>query len=710
VSGVRHSARAARRTAAVAAGVGLCALAPLSPPAALAGKDTTTVASPAVAVEVPLAPHARRGDHSARAEGAPPPPAVTPPPPEAAGAGHRHHAQTGAGLLAGQPAEPAATSADGSRHGGGAPPAHGRHRTGAGNSGTSGTSSTSTATGAKRAAAVATGDVSQAAESLARKQKKSGGGGKGGGEKKRRERERERERTQPGETEGSNGQGTGTSGTKGKSTAGTSTATALMAAVPAAVAAPAAASGAASVATAAPNVSPARGLSTGGARVNHAGRAHRRAKRPTTKRSPASATAPVVALAAPAAALATTAPSGSSAGGAHPRSGRGGSYARSSEPAIVHTITRIVDVVPGPVRILIAALAALALAFGLRSLLSGIRTRRLVRQRGELLADVGLLQAALLPDPPARLGPVGTSVAYRPADGPGAGGDFYDVFALEAGQLAVIVGDVSGHGREALPHTALIRFTVRAYLEAGLDPGKALQTAGTVLERQLGGSFATVLAAVYHPRARTLTYAAAGHPPPLVLGEPDASGAASAIAPVTVCSAPPLGAGWRTGTRQSVVAVPGPARLCFHTDGVTEARVGEELFGAERLSRSLAELPEDADAADLLNVVAAQSSARPDDMAACLLHVHGGAGAPAIVAERIELDRDGFDEARVRRFLERCGVTAAAAATSVEQARGALARAGTATVELSYEGGAPVVTVRGENVIHAAALSAVGAT
>jgi hypothetical protein len=376
----------------------------------------------------------------------------------------------------------------------------------------------------------------------------------------------------------------------------------------------------------------------------------------------------------------------------------------------VHTITRIVNVVPGPIRVLIVALAALALALGLRSLLSGIRTRRLVRQRGELLEDVGLLQAALLPVPPPRLGPVGTSVAYRPAEGPGAGGDFYDVFALEAGQLAVIVGDVSGHGREALPHTALIRFTVRAYLEAGLDPAKALQTAGTVLERQLGDSFATVLAAVYHPRERTLTYAAAGHPPPVVLGEADASGDRRAIAPVTSCSAPPLGAGMRTGTRQTVVSIPGPARVCVYTDGVTEARIGEDLFGSERLSRSLAALPDDAGAAELLDSVTDQTSARPDDMGACVLHIHGGSGAPAIVQEHVELDARTLADVRVRRFLEDCGVSRTEAAATVERAGREPGHPPTVSIDVTRKGGAALVTAHGESSIRATALTAVGAS
>jgi hypothetical protein len=356
-------------------------------------------------------------------------------------------------------------------------------------------------------------------------------------------------------------------------------------------------------------------------------------------------------------------------------------------------------------RILIGALIALALALGLRSLLASIRTRRLVRQRGELLEDVGLLQAALLPQPPSQLGAVGTSVSYRPADGPGAGGDFYDVFALADDRLAVIIGDVAGHGREALPHTALVRFTVRAYLEAGMSPCETLQTAGAVLERQLAGALVTVTAAVYDPLARTLTYASAGHPPPIVLGYCAAeagTGEAGALAPlatVTSCGAPPLGADMLTGTRETVVALPGAERLCFHTDGVTEARIDGELFGAARLSGVLAALDPGASASELLDAVASQADARADDMAACLLGVSGGAGAPTVLAERVELDHESIERGRVERFLRDSGVEDEQLQSSLQAAHEALARSGSAVLELSFEDGSPIVSVRAEEVV-----------
>jgi serine phosphatase RsbU (regulator of sigma subunit) len=359
---------------------------------------------------------------------------------------------------------------------------------------------------------------------------------------------------------------------------------------------------------------------------------------------------------------------------------------------IVRTITRIVGVVPLPVRILIGALLALALGLGVRSRLAALRTRRLEHQRGQLLQDVGLLQAALLPVVPARLGPVGTSVAYRPADGPGAGGDFYDVFALESGLLAVIVGDVSGHGRKALPHTALLRFTLRAYLEAGLAPREALQTAGAVLERQLEGSFATVVVSTYQPRDRILTYAGAGHPPPVVLGS------RSSVAPITVSSSPPIGSGMRTGARQTMVSLPGLAQVCFHTDGITEARIGSELFGSERLEHTLVSLGPEANASALLERVAQETDSRSDDMAACLLSIEGGDDQPEILVEQLELDREEVAGDRPERLLLACGVSVDRVAELMRSARATVERAGVVLLEVHTPGGSPQVTLRPHNV------------
>jgi serine phosphatase RsbU (regulator of sigma subunit) len=410
-------------------------------------------------------------------------------------------------------------------------------------------------------------------------------------------------------------------------------------------------------------------------------------------------------LAKPTGAL-VAATTGAAAGASAARHGaaKRGSAAKESStqtvlPPVVRTITRIVSVVPLPLRILIGALMALAIGLAVRSRVAARRTRRLEQQRSALLEDVGLLQAALLPGSPQRLGTVGTSTAYRPAGGPAAGGDFYDLFALEDGRLAAIVGDVSGHGRQALPHTALTRFTLRAYLEAGFSPREALATAGTALERQLGDSFATVAIATYQPRDRTLTYACAGHPHPIVLGS-------RPLATVSAASAPPIGAGMRTGTRQTVIGLPGGARVCLHTDGVTDARIGSELYGLDRLTRELAKLGPQAGAQELLDRVAAQTDAQPDDMAACLLEIPGGERAPQVLHEELQLDAEQARGARAGQFLLACGVPQEQVAGILDAAREEALRAGGALLEVqpAHDGGAPKVTVRPDNVaaIHTA--------
>ncbi|MGD0455184.1 MAG: SpoIIE family protein phosphatase [Solirubrobacteraceae bacterium] len=499
------------------------------------------------------------------------------------------------------------------------------------------------------------------------------------------------------------GEGGSASGNEGEA-AGTSTPTTPTiatptAATPIASAPEPTASAATASPPATPTPSPASGTSTPAAGGRYA-RVPRRAVRARRHASAPPRTG--VAAFAAAGAVPAAARSVPTAPASGPRRAPTSSHAAAphGRPSpLVTTITKIVDVVPVAVRALIGALLALALALAARSRVSALRARRLDRQRVQLLEDVGLLQAALLPVPPARLGPVGTSAAYQPAAGPGAGGDFYDVFALQDGKLAVIVGDVSGHGRQALPHTALVRFTLRAYLEAGLSPRDAVQTAGAVLERQLGGVFATVVAATYQPRERVLVYACAGHPPPVVLGT--AAGAATdaqAVAPVTVSASPPIGVGMRTGTRQTVVSVPGRSQICFYTDGLTEARVGSELFGTERLVDTLAELGAAATASAVLARVAERADARPDDMAACLLSVEGDDQAPAVLVEELELSRDEAAGDRTARFLLACGVERHGVAEVMRAARVAAGRAGTVVLEVRHTHGPPQVTFQREQV------------
>jgi hypothetical protein len=312
-------------------------------------------------------------------------------------------------------------------------------------------------------------------------------------------------------------------------------------------------------------------------------------------------------------------------------------------------VHEVVNVIPDPVKAVLAALSALLLMTALRAMLVTLRARTLRRQRSVLIQEVGLLQEALLPEVPERVGAVAATVAYRPAEGPGAGGDFYDVFELGERRVGIVLGDVAGHGREALARTALLRYTLRAYLETGLEPRRALQVAGRALEHTLDSGFATAVAAVYDATTSILTYACAGHPQPIVLA-PDA------LQPITACSAPPIGLGQETGLRQTSVPLPSGSVVCFFTDGLSEARFGGQLVGRWRLAAMLAELGPEPTAAELIERIRREGTRAPDDMAACVIRPLEAGVAPTGRIEELELGEEG--ERHLYRFLAACGVSA----------------------------------------------------
>ena len=307
------------------------------------------------------------------------------------------------------------------------------------------------------------------------------------------------------------------------------------------------------------------------------------------------------------------------------------------------------EFVPTWMKIVLVTLAALVLLLGLGYLLSALRNRRLTRQRGELLQEVGLLQTALLPPVPERVGTLRTSVAYRPADGPGAGGDFYDVLPLAGGRVGFILGDVSGHGRGALARTAFMRYTLRAYLEAGLEPRVALQVAGRVIDENLGGDFATVLLAVHDPDTGALTYATAGHPAPILVGP-------QVHEPVTAGSSPPIGVGLRTGVRQTTVPLVAGSVASLFTDGLMEARVDGGMLGRDKLQQLLADLGPEATAAALIDSVRSEARVLSDDIAAVVIQPTGETTAGLFRTEQLELTSRELDSPLAARFLAACGV------------------------------------------------------
>jgi hypothetical protein len=377
------------------------------------------------------------------------------------------------------------------------------------------------------------------------------------------------------------------------------------------------------------------------------------------------------------------APGASAALGQASRTNPAGNKSSSSNP--LESIGRHIPFpvpVPDWSKPIILVLLLLAILFAVRSRLTTLRARRLEGERETMLSDLDDMQAALVPAIPERLGGLAVSVAYRPADGPAAGGDFYDLFELEPGRVAIVLGDVVGHGRPALTQAALTRYTLRAYLQAGLEPRAALTLAGSVLATPGEKRFATVVVAIHDSAGGRLTYACAGHPAPISIGF-------DAPEPIGVCCSAPICCDLPTGRRQTTVSLPQGAKLCFFSDGLPEARAGDDLLGRERLVEITRELGPSISAPALLERIRGEASATPDDMVACIVsavpvgqtavgtppaagQAPAGAASGQTVPEQVEeleVEQDELGEPRVRYFLAACGFDSA-------QATSLLARAG----------------------------------
>ena len=259
---------------------------------------------------------------------------------------------------------------------------------------------------------------------------------------------------------------------------------------------------------------------------------------------------------------------------------------------------------------------------------------RLYRQQLEIAENV---QGAFL-HIPSELGPIRLGHLYRSAtEQARVGGDFYDVFQAKEGRIALLIGDVSGHGLEAARVATLVKDVVHAFAHQFRRPHLVLRETNRLLvEKNLPG-FVTAFLGLLDPETGTLVYSSAGHPPPLLLADGQAE-------PLTSASLP-LGVLGDARYRDLEIDVPKGAGLLLYTDGLTEARRDGNLFGEAGLVAALAKLGgrpiEELPSALLDEALSFSDGGLRDDVALLAICYPGGASRGDAREERAGQDAAG---------------------------------------------------------------------
>jgi serine phosphatase RsbU (regulator of sigma subunit)/HAMP domain-containing protein len=192
------------------------------------------------------------------------------------------------------------------------------------------------------------------------------------------------------------------------------------------------------------------------------------------------------------------------------------------------------------------------------------------------------LQDSLLTKP-YRIPELDIGLIYHQATvGGRIGGDFYDFIPVAPGCTAVVIGDITGKGLQAARYTTITKGAIRSFALDDPDPATVLGRASRVIAEQIGvENFVTGVYMLFDLRDGSLTYAVAGHPPPIL----------HRVAANVVDALPggglPLGIDRDQGYEDCRTCMDVGDRLLLYTDGLSEARRGKELFGIERVGEAL---------------------------------------------------------------------------------------------------------------------------
>ena len=197
------------------------------------------------------------------------------------------------------------------------------------------------------------------------------------------------------------------------------------------------------------------------------------------------------------------------------------------------------------------------------------------------LKDLRAIRDALTPPELPRRPGLELGAAFLPAAAERVSGDFYLVAEGPQDATVLVIGDVVGHGFEAARRAAFVRTTFAATAPFSDDPCRLLSWANAALIERAGTSseFVTAACATYLPGEQRLRCAYAGHPPALWLGD-----GRPLVAPR---QGTPLGIQRDIGSAEASHRLAAGAGVLLYTDGLTEARRDEQLFGVDAVSAVL---------------------------------------------------------------------------------------------------------------------------
>jgi PAS domain S-box-containing protein len=266
----------------------------------------------------------------------------------------------------------------------------------------------------------------------------------------------------------------------------------------------------------------------------------------------------------------------------------------------------------------------LAEELAVRASLNLDNARRYTRERAAALA----LQRNLLPRRLSGGCALDVASRYLPTDShEGVGGDWFDVIPLSGARIALVVGDVIGHGINAAASMGRLRTAVHTLADLDFAPDELLahldDLAGRLSEEQLGSDGfptpvigATCAYAVYDPVTRVCTVARAGHPPPALV-DPDGR-----VTFPEIPAGAPIGYGLAS-YESAEFELPEGSLIAMYTDGLVETRHDDIDVGLDVLASALARPGTDLEqlCGDVVEATLSQSKFE-DDAALLLARTH----------------------------------------------------------------------------------------